>query len=170
MSTPAGIRVVVNEGGPEQDKQVADLYRHCDGYPGEVGADIIEALKQEEDCRPERFLSYLLGATYDKASYQDRERHIYEIMSNVRYCGPLHFYVVWFRRGGKKGVTFTYYERGRDDPPDFFEWSRREELDSLVDLVNEDRKAMNKRLAELREEQPKGPWADADDYPMVEAA
>ncbi len=56
------------------------LYRHCDGYPAENGADLCEAIAASKNAAD--LLVNLLSRRYEKASYETVARPVYEVTSD----------------------------------------------------------------------------------------
>lgn len=163
-------------------KSVVYIYRHCDGYPAEVGGHLVEVIRASV-AHPSggwysaagvagKVLAALLGARYEKASYEDAPRAIYELTSD--YHGDIeHAYEVkvpdsW--ASGPAKVKVRHAARPSHFPP-VDEWCRGGSfvsVDDFAKVVNRERVASNRRLAELAKESKI--YRDAEPYPMIEEA
>ncbi len=156
------------------------LYRHCDGYPAETGADLYEkvsaaygtAEKHYADAAlADRLVRALLSEYYDPPTYApEQHKPVYEITNGLH--GDIeHVYTVSMAAaydGGRlaEGPSIRHATR----PDDWYEnglnvdgWAfggRRYSLDAFRELVNIDRRECNVRLAKLKADQPGAPWGD----------
>lgn len=168
-------------------KTVAYLYRHCDGYPAETGADLIEKMRaaigtpdfyMSPEGAADTFLRSLLSEHYEQQSYEKAPRPVYEITSDVH--GDIeHLYTVTFPHrfdgAGPAPVEIRHAARPSDwhEHGDGFAVERwcdggaRYTLPEFAETVNADRRACNRRIAQLRASSKH--YADAADYPMVSA-
>ena len=159
------------------------LYRHCEGYPADTGADILAKLTANAKRTGEpsqdwilqcssfrRFVMAFLNDRYEQASYEKEPRAIYELTDCL--SGDIeHFYVLRFdvAEGGDKLNGIWHAARRREDG-ELDIWMRRQTLytpATFAALVNRDRAESNRRIAELRRAHPKNP-AFNDDYPLIE--
>jgi hypothetical protein len=166
MSTRANI--VVSMG----DSRVF-LYRHCDGYLAETGADLLAKLRAAESATD--FLRAVCSEMYEKQSYERAARPVYEF-TNMLHGDIEHVYYISFQavrsRGGPK-VRHAARPSLRHSPdvPQIV-WTKYGEKVSLAEFaeaVNQDRSECNKRIKQLKAEQPAA-YADCDEYEMVEVA
>jgi len=162
MSTRSAVRIERMDFG--KAVRLMDLYRHCDGYPGESGATIVEALRATKSV--ESFAAHLLALDYGPRVTGDTQAHpIYELIEDSGRHGDLeHNYVVNVNSYGPTKTTITHYHReiGAN------KWtSTVYDLDGFVEVVNEDRREMNERLAELRAKNPGCKHYEGDDYEMM---
>lgn len=109
MSTRANIVVVHGE-------TVVFLYRHCDGYPSECGADLGEKLLLC-DRSAGAFLRSMLVEQYEQQSYERSARPVYELTTELH--GDIEWlYVFDFKDGGAPGpyvsCGLTAFECGSD--------------------------------------------------------
>lgn len=148
------------------------IYRHCDGYLAETGADILEKLKAatgEPEARRSPsgavnlFLRSLLEERYEKASYETEPRPVYELTSG--WHGDIErAYWVDF---AEDGVKLNFASRPRSYP-NLETWIANAgpySLDAFRFLINAERRDMNKRIAELRASSKA--YAECADYPEV---
>jgi len=149
MSTRSAVRIEKVSCG--ETRRVMDLYRHHDGYLGEAGATIVEALRASKGV--ESFAAHLLTLDYGPRTEGDTQAHpIYELIEDSGRHGDLeHNYVVTMDGYDPKKVTITHYRRevGKNKWTD-----TRYDMEEFVEMVNWDRMEMNERLAELREKNP----------------
>jgi hypothetical protein len=171
MSTRANIVVTVGQSR-------VFIYRHCDGYPAEMGADILAKLRAtatNPGCYPsaqraaDEFLRALLTEYYDKQPYETKPKAVYELTSDLH--GDIeHAYFVRF--GEKGAVTVRHAARPARSQAEVDEWSGKGaklSLDEFAQVVNQDRRECNARIRQLKVEQPAA-YADCDEYAMVEVA
>lgn len=163
MSTRANI--VVSQG----DTRVY-LYRHCDGYLAECGADLLAKLRAAENMSA--FLLAMLSETYEKQSYEKQAKHVYEV-TNMLHGDIEHAYYIRFEsvstRGGPK-VRHAARPSLRHNP-DVAQivWTKYGKpvcLDEFAHAVNADRAQCNARIRKLKEEQPQA-YADCGEYEAV---
>jgi hypothetical protein len=145
------------------------LYRHCDGYPAEAGAAIIEVLKgNPPDC--EAILAGLLAMRYDRKDgtsepiyrpvtygpdQQGDLEHVYSIRRQKADDGTVAWTVTHSHRIG--------WTEGSDEVPS---WPKQTySLAAFVEVVNQERRQMNYRLKQLRASSKH--YAEATDYPML---
>jgi len=94
MSTRANIVVVHGES-------VVFLYRHCDGYPSECGADLGAKLLAC-DRSAGAFLRSIVLDKYEQQSYERAARPVYELTTELH--GDIEWlYVFDFKDGGAPG-------------------------------------------------------------------
>lgn len=149
MSTRANVVVLF-------DETKVYLYRHMDGYPASVGADLLEKLSAANDD-PSRFVEALL------ASKDDGQHRDYELTTDTH--GDIeHLYVVRFDNSALIDLRIGHAARGRwENPPPRLNGVKLGSKADFAEVVNVDIRATNARLAKLRKEQPAvyGPMADA---------
>lgn len=146
------------------------IYRHCDGYPAETGADILEKLqtagKQGFNGRfvPGNFIGALLGEMYEKQSYETCARHVYEITND--WHGDIeHAYIIGF----SEELTIHHAARVNYEMGNWISRRTKHTLETFADLVNRDRTETNRRILKLQHDNPGNPhYADMGLYPMVE--
>lgn len=156
------------------------LYRHCDGYLAETGADLYEKARDAAGT-PERhpsptgaadkFLRALLAERYEQQSYEKEPRTVYELTSGLH--GDIeHCYTIDFQARFNTGELSIRHATRPDDwhaiGAESVDWAsagRRYSLEEFAQAVNADRRACNKRLAELRASSKF--YADSEDYPMI---
>jgi hypothetical protein len=150
------------------------LYRHWDGYLAETGADLARKL-QESGAKggesPTQFLQSLLDERYDKQSYEDKAKRLYEITDSIHgdieYLYRVRFATAWSTtaRVSTREIGYRTCAIGSERPEDV-SGVHLGPLETFVNAVNRDIKAQNVRLAQMRKEQP-GPYGDAVDTPEV---
>jgi hypothetical protein len=138
------------------------LYRHYDGYPDELGADIAgKILDQFRDHRKRMegkangyyagpkvdFSKLVRDFLNDSESYLDEQRNTYEITTGIH--GDIeHHYEVILGKGEQLTLTHAARERYGE------EWltSRRKTytLNTFIDMVNTERKRANARIRTLK--------------------
>lgn len=144
------------------------LYRHYDGYPDELGADIAEKVMgqlrdhlKRMDGRPEGFYA---GPTVDftnlvrdfltdSEEHMGDQRNTYEITTGAH--GDIeHFYEVIVGKGER--LTLTHSARVRYEPGDEWLTERRTTytLNTFIDMVNDERKGSNARMRKLKADNP----------------
>lgn len=144
------------------------LYRHCDGYPAELGADLARNLASAGHSA-NKFVRSLVEARYEKASYETEAKPIYELTTEVH--GDIEYlYLVKFEEDWhpteKPQIGFAA-RRGWHDGSDLkLSDVRLGDLPTFVLAVNADIRAQNKRLGELRASQPQV-YGDYGDQPEV---
>lgn len=148
------------------------IYRHCDGYLAETGADILAKLMAaigKPDARrspsgaANLFLRSLLEERYEKASYESEPRAVYELTSDWHGDIECAYWVDF----SEDGVKINFASRPRSYP-DLDTWIAKPtaySLDAFRFLINAERRDMNKRLAELRASSKA--YAECADYPEV---
>ena len=147
------------------------LYRHWDGYPGETGADLIKHLVPALDAKNGQrgFRAMLTSLVNAKRGGEgrDHDQPQYEVTDAIH--GDIeHLYELSFNAGranGHTSVLITHSMRRCGDKD--FGGKVHLSLEQFVGMVNADRTAMNKRLAELRASSKH--YADCADYPMLTA-
>jgi len=145
------------------------LYRHCDGYPAEAGAAVIEALRQtpppaDRICGPglscedivRRLLAGDLGE-YRLADWTPSDQ------------GDLEHVYVLTRKDGIWSVRWAHREGWDEKQESWRDWPQANySLAEFVRIVNCERKQTNARIAQLRKSS--AAYADREDYPMLEEA
>lgn len=143
---------------------VISLYRHWDGYPAETGADLLETALQHNDAA--NLAKNLLAKCYEKEEHETEPRHVYKIEATA---GDIeHYYIVAYN--WKETIKFFHASRPSWDV-DVMDWihaAREYTPSQFAEIVNAERRQINQRLAQLREEQPTL-YKDATDYPMTAA-
>jgi len=160
MSTRSAVRIERMYFG--KAVRLMDLYRHCDGYPGESGATIVEALRATNSV--ESFAAHLLALDYGPRVEGDTQaRPIYELIEDSGRHGDLeHNYVVNVNSYEPTKTTITHYHRKIGEK----NWSKMVcDLEKFVMLVNTDRRGMNERMAELQAKNPNHDYGDP--YEMI---
>lgn len=152
MSTRANIIV-------EQGSSILYVYRHCDGYPSELGADLL--LKLRAAGNASRFIESLLAERYEKQSYEPAARPVYEVTTEIH--GDIDYlYRVVFpdwaerRQEAEIGVLNLTFRGGNEQLR-----GRAVRLhvapieqEKFREFVNGEIRAANSRLAELAAKQP----------------
>jgi len=158
------------------------MYRHCDGYLAETGADIVRKLESAWGTdgahytpagAADRFLRSLFSEYYDQQSYEKTPRRVYELTTGLH--GDIeHSYTIDFKNGFSTGSVSIRHAARPDTwhkenmETDDWAWKgKRHTIDSLRDAVNQARKESNDRLARLRKDN--GAYKDCEDYPMLQA-
>lgn len=158
------------------------MYRHSDGYLGETGADLVTKLEaawgtEGAHYTPEgaadRFLRSLFAEYYEQQSYEKTPKRVYELTTETH--GDIeHCYTIEFKDRFNTGALSIRHaarpDRWHKDNLETDDWAwhgKRHTIDSLRDAVNQDRKEMNSRIAELRKNN--GAYKDCADYPMLQA-
>jgi len=155
MSTRTNIKLTHGE-------TVVVLYRHHDGYPAETGADLVTRLRLAGQS-VNAFLQGLLDARYDKASYEDEARRIYEITSAVH--GDIDWaYAIEFD-GQHMAIGAGEVKRGAVEDPYAFAMAvathNQTSLERFVaNVVNPAIAEQNARLEELKAKNPGSHWQD----------
>jgi hypothetical protein len=156
------------------------LYRHCDGYLAEAGADILAKLGAAVANggaypSPERaadaFLRAMFADMYEKQSYEKAARPVYELTSDlhgdiehayfIQFSGAVHSHV---------GVTVRHAARVNYEQ-DLAKWTstgKPVSLDEFAEAVNKDRRAANVRIRELKASS--NAYAECEEYEMVKGA
>jgi hypothetical protein len=136
-----------------------NLYRHCDGYPAEAGAALLEAVARAHGVgQPSaaEVTRRLLGQPSE-------ERGDYELADwRPEDQGDLeHVYVVEVR----EPAMVTHYARAGSsdaDADDYRKWPHaRHTLAAFAEVVNLDRRGINNRM--------KARGSSSEPYPMVSA-
>jgi hypothetical protein len=145
------------------------LYRHCDGYPAEAGAAIVEVLKgNPPDC--ETILAGLLSMRYNHEG-RPSEPIYRPVTYGPDQQGDLeHVYAIrrQHTEDGAQFWTITHSHRigwteGQDE---WTSWPKQTyTLAGFVEVVNQERRQMNYRLKGLRASSKH--YAEATDYPML---
>jgi len=164
MSTNAGVRILQSWSAKDPATQLAEIYRHWDGYPAVTGASIVEALRITSTASA--FAGALLSQTSAGRMPPSAD---YELCGDLLYTGCLEYVYVLTFNGND--VSICYHVRGRDEAPEFPKWHQKEvhTIPSFVEVVNRDRLAINKRLAELRAKNPNcSHYIDAEDFTVLE--
>lgn len=147
MSTRANI---VLESGESR----VYLYRHCDGYPAETGADLVRLLAATGGSAS-GFLQSLLDQRYEKQSYESAAKRIYELTSEVHgdieYLYRVRLVSGWENR--EPLIGFSHHAIG-SDRPDNANGVVLGSLRVFCDAVNAEIRAQNVRLEQLKREQP----------------
>jgi hypothetical protein len=168
MSTRSMTLVQQSYSGPDA---FIPLYRHCDGYPAEAGAAIVEALNSltaEKDgsrlsgaC--EAIVSRLLKGDigeYRLANWMPNDQgdleHVYWIFREINNGSWSNWKIRHAARAG-----WVESQKTVDDWP-----TATYSLAEFVAFVNLERQQMNKRIAQLRATSKH--YADCEDYPMLE--
>lgn len=146
------------------------LYRHSDGYPAVNGADICEAM-QAAGKDATKFVGALLAKQYEATSFSPA-RPIYEVTTDVH--GDIEwFYCVKFDRGAHRDrdPTIGWGHRAPGDDEGLRVPNPINTVEDLRQLVNADRKRINRRIGEMKRENPGNKhYQDMDDYQMIEPA
>ena len=148
------------------------MYRHCDGYLAETGADLLAKIEAANGVA-DKFLRSLFSEYYEQQSYEKQPRRVYELTTELH--GDIeHCYTIEFKDDFVTGkVSIRHAERPKswgDDNLETGDWAwmgKRHTTDSLRDAVNTERKASNARLAKLAQENPH--YKQYEPYPMLEA-
>lgn len=191
MSTRAAIII-------EHGSSRVVLYRHCDGYLSTTGADLFEKLaprvarqytKQPATATPDELLRKLLADHYEKASYQDRPSPIYQLAFE-RYGDVEHVYTLRFdpndvlgsiEHEERLGISELRAAKAVELSGDGDLWRRQTFNTYGAEAHNGARMAFgervnaaivetNKRLAELRREQPGHDWGPDQELLAIERA
>ncbi len=171
MSTRANISLQYHTDGEAfrpPAKEVM-LYRHYDGYPDELGADIaqfiLDQLKDHRRRMEGKDKLYYAGPKVDFSNLvrdflNDSEEHMnneqrstYEITTGVH--GDIeHHYEVIVGKGDR--LTLTHSARVRYEPGDEWLTKRRNTytLNTFIDMVNNERKGSNERMRKLKADNP----------------
>jgi hypothetical protein len=158
------------------------LYRHCDGYLAETGADILVMLREswgtaDAHRSPEgaanAFLRSIMAAHYEQQSYEKKPRPIYELTNGLH--GDIeHAYFVDFEPRFNTGpISIRHCSRPakwHTSGLEVEDWvgplsGRRYSLEAFSQAVNRDREECNRRLKELARTSKH--YADATPYAMV---
>jgi hypothetical protein len=142
------------------------LYRHCDGYPGEAGASLVEAVTGAQSA--ELAASRLLALRYEHSA-GGNSRGMYELTTAADDHGDLEhayevraqvFYVGNTDRVRRLRWFVNHSKRVAWDGPN--QWQTAVlDLPQFVDVVNRDRAEMNARM------DARG--MDCERYPMLPA-
>jgi hypothetical protein len=156
---------------------VVYMYRHHDGYLAVTGADLLrlvkKAMKAPGHSQAAELLQLMLKQRYEKQSYEQKARPIYEITNGLH--GDIeHVYEIDFEQ--VKGIAHAERPQGMDwnDVDSSVEsWAAKRVTYSLCSFaikVNNDRKATNRRIDEMKAKNPGNPlYQDIAHYPMVRA-
>lgn len=156
------------------------IYRHCDGYPAETGADILAKLREaigpaDAHRSPNGAANYFTRAIflehYDQQSYEKVPRPMYELTTELH--GDIeHAYFIEFRDRFNTGpVSIRHAARPQNwhkEDAEVDDWTtagRRYSFESFAELVNADRKASNARIRELKASSRS--YTDCEEYPLV---
>lgn len=163
MSTRANIVVYLG------DSRVY-LYRHCDGYLAECGADLLTHLRLSDGDGAE-FLRAVCSQMYEKQSYQPAAKPVFEFTNGLH--GDIeHAYFIRFeaRSCGEPVIRHAARPSLRiapDVPQSVWAKSGKEvSLTEFAEAINQDRRESNVRIKKLKAEQPQA-YADCGEYEMV---
>lgn len=171
------------------------LYRHYDGYPDELGADIAEKilaqLKAHRKHMEGKAKGYWGGLTIDfttlvrdflndSAPGHDRERSTYEITTGVHGDIEHHYQVITGPQlAGEQRLEITHAARVSYEHGEWIEKRKKTyTLNGFIDMVNRERKATNMRIRTLKATGEKvyqdcelyeiiANWTEADDEAVL---
>ena len=141
------------------------IYRHCDGYLAETGADILQKLREaigpadahrSTDGAANHFTRAIFAEQYEQQSYEKAPRPVYELTTELH--GDIeHAYFIEFRDRFNTGpVSIRHAARPENwhkegaEADDWATAGKRYSLESFKDAVNADREACNQRIRELK--------------------
>jgi hypothetical protein len=132
------------------------LYRHCDGYAAETGADIVTKLQSKSDITATAFIGALLAERYDATSYDPIPRSVYEVTTDIH--GDIEWlYAVRFSETRMQhnlyDVAFREIKIGDNTARTLLGLSYGT-VDALIRAANEQRTYINARLEQAKKERP----------------